>query len=327
MLLRHIAGYAAHRTIATGLRTGLISELAGVPAGLSAEGLAAKLGADPFYVAAWCRAAFAAGLCDRVGESYVLVKETAGPLLDTASPGYVAGVFLLFEQEELFGRFEKVLGTGERLWWDECSPEFITRVAGTGTPFYTRLIPGGLSGVPGLVERLRDGCRVLETACGSGRGLLRLGQTYPKCELTGVDGDKHSLDKAASLLGEHGITAKLVTSSLEEMPTDERYTVVINNISMHECRDIDEVARRTMQVLEPGGWFVISDFPFPADDETLRALPGRIMSAIQFFEAQIDDQLLPRETYDALLTRHGFVEMGWFQLTPMHAVTFGRRPY
>jgi hypothetical protein len=50
------------------------------------------------------------------------------------------------------------------------------------------------------------------------------------------------------------------------------------------------------------------------------------MTGIQFFEAQIDDQLLPRAAYDGLLARHGFVDIGSVQLTPMHALTFGRRP-
>jgi len=77
--------------------------------------------------------------------------------------------------------------------------------------------------------------------------------------------------------------------------------------------------------LEPGGWFLISDFPFPDTDEGLRSLPGRVMSGIQFFEAQIDDQLLPRAFYDGLLEGHGFVDMGSVQLTPMHALTWGRR--
>ena len=50
------------------------------------------------------------------------------------------------------------------------------------------------------------------------------------------------------------------------------------------------------------------------------------MSGIQFFEAQIDDQLLPRAAYDDLLARHGFTDLGWVQLTPLHALTWGRRP-
>ncbi len=71
---------------------------------------------------------------------------------------------------------------------------------------------------------------------------------------------------------------------------------------------------------------MISDFPFPDTDEALRSVPGRIMTGIQFFEAQIDDQLLPRSYYDGLLRRHGFTDLGSAALTPMHAITWGRRP-
>jgi SAM-dependent methyltransferase len=54
----------------------------------------------------------------------------------------------------------------------------------------------------------------------------------------------------------------LVCSPLEDLGLDEPATVVINNISMHECRDIDRVTANVKAALEPGGWFVISDFPF-----------------------------------------------------------------
>ena len=114
---------------------------------------------------------------------------------------------------------------------------------------------------------------------------------------------------------------QLVHSPLEDFTLDAPATLVINNISMHECRDIDQVTQNVRDALEPGGWFVISDFPFPDTDAGLRSVPGRIMNGIQFFEAQIDDQLLPRAAYDDLLGRHGFVDLGSVQLTPMHALT------
>ena len=88
---------------------------------------------------------------------------------------------------------------------------------------------------------------------------------------------------------------------LEELSLDGTFALVTNNISMHECRDADQVTERVRGLLEPGGWFVISDFSFPVDDAGLRSVPGRVMSGIQFFEAQIDDQLLPRSAYDDLL--------------------------
>jgi hypothetical protein len=71
---------------------------------------------------------------------------------------------------------------------------------------------------------------------------------------------------------------------------------------------------------------VISDFPFPDTDAALRSVPGRIMAGIQFFEAQIDDQLLPRSAYDDLLTRHGFTDLGSAPIAPVQALTWGRRP-
>jgi len=331
-LLAHVAGYASHRTIGMGLRQGLIRALAEA-AEVSADELAERLDVDPFYTSVWCRAAVAAGICERAGHDgrsrYRLAAHMETLLLDPSSPAYVGGVFTVLEQPEMFDRFEGNLASGERLWWDETSPDWIAEASGTGRPFYTRLVPGGLEQVPGLAERLRQGCTVVDTACGAGAGLIALAEAYPSCRIVGVDGDEQSLDLARKRIrsaeaGLHERTA-LVHQPLEELRLDFPATLVINNISMHECRDIDRVTENVKAALEPGGWFVISDFPFPDSDEGLRSVPGRIMTGIQYFEAQIDDQLLPRAAYDELLRRHGFTELGSFTLTPMHAVTHARR--
>jgi len=326
-LLGHAAGYVGHRTIGLGLRAGLIEALRDESGGLTAAELASRCGHDPFYVAVWCRSAVAAGVCTRDGDRYRLAPHLDTLLLDEGSPAYVGGLFTLFEQQELFNRFEQVLSTGERLWWDECSPEWIAGVSKSGRPFYTRLVPGGLAEVPGLVERLEAGCRIVDTACGAGLGLSRLAEHYPSCEIVGVDGDTHSVEIARRTIADAGIAdrVRLVVSPLEELSLDQPATLVINNISMHECRDIDQVTKRVHDTLEPGGWFLISDFPFPDTQDGLRTVPGRVMAGIQFFEAQIDDQLLPRPTYDDLLNRHGFVDLDHVELTPVHALTWGRR--
>ncbi|HWD45406.1 MAG TPA: class I SAM-dependent methyltransferase [Actinomycetota bacterium] len=327
-LLAHAAGYASHRAIAIGLRSGLLEALAHDPAGATAEELAERLDFDPFYVWVWCRAALAAGVCERDGDRFALAPHVATLLLDRSSPAYAGGVFNVLEQPEMFGRFEVNLASGERLWWDECSPDWIAGVAGTGTPFYTRLVPGGLGQVPGLAERLAAGGLIVDSACGAGVGLVRLAQHFPARRLFGVDGDAHSIELARARVADAGLAdrVRLICSPLEEMAVDEPAALVVNNISMHECREIDRVAERVLATLEPGGWFVISDFPFPDTDEGLRSVPGQVMGAIQFFEAQIDDQLLPRAYYDTLLARHGFTDPGSVSLTPMHALTWGRRP-
>jgi SAM-dependent methyltransferase len=326
VVLSLAAGYAGHRTVSMGLRRGLIRRLADHP-GSSADTLAEALALDPFYVSVWCRSAVAAGIAERDGEGFRLAPHMATLLLDTGSPAYAGGIFGVLEMPEMFGRFESELASGERMWWDDTSPEWIASVSGTGTPFYLRLVPGGLAQVPGLTQRLQAGCRVVDTACGTGVGVVRLAEHYPACTVVGVDGDAHSIDRARERVADAGVAdrVELVCSALEDLELDEPAAVVVNNISMHECRDIDRVTRNVTAALEPGGWFVISDFPFPDTDEGLRTVPGRIMSGIQFFEAQIDDQLLPRSAYDELLTRHGFTDLGTATLAPIHALTWGRR--
>ena len=333
-LLGQVAGYVAHRTIAMGLRTGLIGALAASGGGLRPAELAARVGADADFTAVWCRAAVSVGLCDSDSpatdpvEAIRLAPHVGALLLDEDHPAYVGGVFEVLEQPEVFGRFEQSLADGARMWWSDCRPEWIEGVAGTGRPFYTRLIPGGLQRIPGLAEKLAAGCTVLDSSCGSGAGLVRLASSYPACRILGVDGDGFSLQRAADRLRDAGLgdRCELIESPLEELTVAEPVSVIINNISMHECRDLDRATDRLAAALEPDGHLVISDFPFPDTMAGLRSVPGQVMSGIQFFEAQIDDQLLPRAAYPALLDRHGFTGVDQFDLAPVHTVTYGRAP-
>ena len=169
------------------------------------------------------------------------------------------------------------------------------------------------------------GCWTL--ACGVGIGLVRVAQTYPGATVVGVDGDASSLEVTADRIRQAGLQDRvsLVHSPLEDISDREQYDLVLINISMHECRDIQKVTRNVYQALKPGGSFVISDFPFPASTRETRTVPARIMCGIQFFEALIGDQLLPTQAFVDLLTRHGFRDVGFFDLTPVHAVTYGRK--
>ena len=326
VLLPLAAGYVGHRTVTIGLRQGFLETLSTEPEGLTTEELSDACDLDAFYTAVWCQAALAAGVLEREDDRYGLAPHMDTLLLQDATPAHVGALFRLLEQPEVFEQFETRLRTGERTWWDEASMDFISNVGDTGRPFYTRLIPDGLHRVPGLSERLSEGCSVLDTACGAGVGVLRLVETYPDVTVVGADGDLQSLEFARQRAQTAGVQDRtdFIHTPLEEFGTDRQFTLVVNNISMHECRDIDQVTDNVRESLEPGGWFVISDLPFPDTTEGLGTLPGRIMTGIQFWEAQIDDQLLPRRVYDELLSRHNFRDVGSFQINPFHAVTYGR---
>lgn len=345
-VLAQIAGYVGVRTLHVGLKSGLFRALAAAPAGLSAAALAERTGCDPFLVKVWCRSAYASEFLDlaekRERESYDPARRrfteldgqrfALGPhmdelLLDENSPGYLGAIPNVLMQPEVFEIFDSNLSSGGRTWWDRCSPAMIDAVSRTGWPFYVRLVPGGLAKVPGLVDVLNGPARVLELCCGAGKGLVRLAESFPGIRITGQDGDGHSLRLAQERVEKAGLSDRvaLLHSPLEELAGTGTFDVALINISMHECRDIDRVAENVRGAIRPGGRFVISDFPFPARTEDCRTVPARVMCGIQFFEAMIDDQLLPTAAFEGLLAAHGFRDVGSFDLTPVHAVTYGTR--
>ena len=222
-LLSQVAGYVGVRTIEMGLRLGLVEAIAKHAGGLTPEALAAATHLDPFYVQVWCRGAYAADALDMGDDgAYRLAPHMATLLLDDSSPAYIGAMFAVMVQPEIFDRFAEQLPTGDRLWWDQCSPDWIRAVSGTGRAFYNRLIAAGLGRVPGLPERLAAGARVLELACGAGIGLVKLARAYPSCTFVGLDGDAYSLELAQQNLRQAGLdgSVELVHSTLEDLDRD-----------------------------------------------------------------------------------------------------------
>ncbi len=326
-LLESAAGYIATRTIKIGLDHGLF-EMIAEQGPLSSDDLAGAAGIDQLYSQVWCRSAFASGvLAGHEDNAYELAPHIEELLLNQASPAYVGGLFKVITEPEMFDVFSENLSSGERIWWDQTSPQWIAAVGETGGAFNTRFIPDGLSQIPGASECLAAGDRGLELACGTGVGLVRLGTEYPSLGLVGLDGDAHSLRAARARVDDAGMSERveLLHSGMEDLDASGEYDAITINVSMHECRDIEKVTAAVYRALKPGGYFLNSDFPFPDTAEGIRTVPGRLMAGVQFFEALIDDQLLGVDYYLELFDRHGFADTGVVELTPVHAITWAKK--
>jgi SAM-dependent methyltransferase len=327
-LLAHAAGQIGARTIAIGLEHGLIANVA-EHGPISPADLADITDVDPFYVEVWCRAAFAAGVLEGEDDEgrHRLAPHMETLLLDHRSPAYVGGLFTVMSQPDMFDGFSSNLPSGDQVWWDELSNDFVKGVAATGAAFNNRFIPGGISQVDGAEERLDAGGSLLEMACGTGYGLIRTADRFPNLQLVGLDGDAYSLGLAEERIEEAGLSDRieLIDSTMEDLGAENEFDAITINVSMHECRDIEAVTTAIHHALKPGGYFLNSDFSFPETEPELQTIPGRIMSGVQIFEAQIGDQLLPTSTYLELLNRHGFNDVGVVELTPIHAITYGSK--
>jgi ubiquinone/menaquinone biosynthesis C-methylase UbiE len=325
-VLASYAGYVNTWTIELGLRLGLFKALSKNP-GISADKLSEALGYDSLYTKVWCNAAYSGGFLEVNDGGFVLAPQMERVLLERESTMWAGGTaYSVTALREHFVSLRNRFGTGERTWWDRTSLEFREAVGLAGYSFYVRLVNVALPQMPEIHQALEQGAHVLEMACGTCRGLSLIAKAHPRSRFTVVDGDAETLEIARGQLEIAGVEGvRVVHSTLEDLSFEEEFEVVLINISLNEARDLRRVVGNAHRALKPGGWFIVSDFPFPERLEDMRSVPAQLMCGIQYFEALIDDQLLPTSRYVSELEEAGFRDVRTLEVTPIHVVVYGSK--
>ena len=327
-ILGPLSGSATVWTLDLGLRLGIFEQLADRPSGATADDVANALDLDREYTHVILRAAYAAEVVDRDHDRYRLAEHMATLLLDSDAPGYLGGAVRTFVAlRETYLDLRRFARTGTREWWSDFDPEWIDAVAENGQTYYRRLLNLVVPRLPAVAASLERGARYLDLACGVCRGPAKVAAAFPGTTVTAVDGDTYTLELAEREMKELGLgdRFRFVHSMLEDLDIDGGHDLAVINISLHEARDVERAVERAHAALEPGGTFLVSEFPFPEHEEDCRTVPGRLMCGVQFFEAHIGCQLLPTARFVDLLERAGFREVGVIDVTPVHVVVHGTR--
>ena len=327
-ILGPLSGTATVWGLDLGLRLGVFEELAARPEGATAEEVAAALGLDPQYTHVVLRAAYAAEVLEGQDERYRLAAHMGVLLLDSDAPAYLGGAIKTFVAlRETYLDLRTLGHTGEREWWSDFDPEWIDAVAENGQTYYRRLLNLVVPQLPAVAAALERGSRYLDLACGVCRGPAKVVEAFPGTTVTAVDGDAYTLEVAEREMKERGIGERFrfVHSMLEDLDIDGGHDLAVINISLHEARDIERAVERAHAALNPGGTFLVSEFPFPEREEDCRSVPGRLMCGVQFFEAHIGCQLLPTARFVDHLERAGFRDVGVVNVTPMQVVVHGTK--
>jgi len=326
-VLAAMAGAATTWGLELGLRTGVLGEIAR-RGGASAEEVAAALDLDPLYTKVLLRGAYSAEVLDLDDDRYRLGEHMGTLLLDPDSPAYLSGAIkTMVALRETFLDLRGFAATGQREWWGDFDPEWIDAVGENGQTYYRRILNVVVPQLPAVQEKLEAGARYLDLACGLCRGPAKVAEAFPQTRITAVDCDAYSLDQAEREMKERGIGDRFtfLRSFLENLDLEGGHDLAIINISLHEARDIARAVERAYAALDPGGVFLVSEFPFPEREEDTRTIPGRLMSGVQFFEAHIGCQLLPTSRFLELLGGAGFQDIGTIDVTPTHVVVHGTK--
>ncbi len=327
-VLGPLSGTATIWALELGLRLGLFEHLATTPDGSTADDVAAALGLDRQYTHVVLRAAFAAEVLEREDDRYRLGEHMDVLLLDSDAPTYLGGAIKTFVAlRESYLDVRTLARTGEREWWTDFDPEWIDAVGENGQTYYRRLLNLVVPQLPAVEAVLERGARYLDLACGVCRGPAKVVRAYPKTSVTAVDGDPFALELAENEMKELGVGERFrfVHSMLEELDLDGGHDLAVINISLHEARDIGQAVARAHAALDPGGTFLVSEFPFPEHEEDCRNVPGRLMCGVQLFEAHIGCELLPTARFVDHLRDAGFKDVGVINVTPLQVVVHGTK--
>jgi len=327
-ILGPLSGTAIVWSLDLGLRLGIFEQLVERPSGATAEEVANALDLDLQYTHVILRAAYAAEVLDLDDGRYRLAEHMSTLLLDSDAPGYLGGAVRTFVAlRETYLDLRSFARTGAREWWSDFDPEWIDAVAENGQTYYRRLLNLVVPRLPAVAGSLERGARYLDLACGVCRGPAKVAATFPRTTVTAVDGDSYTLEVAEREMKEQGLgdRFRFVHSMLEDLDIDGGHDLAVINISLHEARDMERAVERAYAALDPGGTFLVSEFPFPDHEEDCRTVPGRLMCGIQFFEAHIGCQLLPTGRFVDLLEQAGFREVGVIDVTPVHVVVHGTK--
>ena len=237
---------------------------------MTAPQLASDTGIFPRYAREWLEQQAAAGivtvddvLADPDQQRYGFPTGHAEPLLDPESPYWIAAFCKSFVAiagvlPELVSAFR----SGGPVPWDAYGRDMIEAQGDFNRwwlvgSFGTEYLPS----IPDLHERLSNGAKVADVACGVGWAAISLARAYPNVTVDGFDLDEYSIEIARRNAADAGVADRVTFEARDAADPVLRgaydFATVIEAI--HDLSKPVAVLASIHAMLKPGGTLIVAD--------------------------------------------------------------------
>ena len=241
-----------------GDKLGLFRALAGAGP-ISSGDLAKRTNLNERYVREWLNGLVAAEYLELEPESgrTFMTEEQAAVFANEGGPSFLAGasqftIPTILHVPEILEAFRKGGGVSFATLGEEVA-EGIDRLHRPA--FEHQLVPEWLPAVPGLKERLDAGISILDVGCGLARSSIAIASAWPRSRVAALDPDPYSIRRARELAG--GLkNLDFLTTSLEGLPEDARYDLILAFDCVHDMIDPVGGLKEIRRALRTDGMFL-----------------------------------------------------------------------
>lgn len=254
-----------------GHRTGLFDAMRDQPS-MTSEQIAARAGLNERYVREWLGAMVTSGIVavDADALRFRLPAEHAAFLTREAKADNLAAftqymALLGGVEDDVVECFRKGGGVPYERY-----PRFHEMMAEESAQSVVASLESHvLPLVPGLVDQLRGGIRVLDVGCGRGRTMIRLAELFPSSRFVGIDLSADAIAAArneASTKGLRNIEFEAKDASdLDEKAEPTSFDFVTTFDAVHDQARPFNVLKGIHRTLKPGGWYLMQDIKGSSD--------------------------------------------------------------
>lgn len=251
--------------ISIGHRTGLFDAMRSMPTATSEE-VAKVSGLNERYVREWLGAMVTAGVIDvdSTGMRYTLPQEHAAFLTRSAGADNLA-VFAQYigllgsVEDKIVDCFKK----GGGVPYDNFLRFHAIMAEDSGQSVLSSLESHVLPLVPGLVDGLFNGIKVLDIGCGRGRIINRMAELYPKSQFVGLDISVEAIGTARAEASQKRLQNVVFEihdlSNFDETAISDEYDLITAFDAIHDQVKPLKVLKGINRALKPNGVYLMQD--------------------------------------------------------------------